>query len=308
MITIKLFNNCEFEALWVTENWSAVTQIKFPVTLVGIGQVHLAYSQSWNQAAGKCLIMKQSRADYCSPKLDLKRLALEFESEWDTELLRREKTCGSSIEAWELTKINHSSITTHQACLYFWNNVLIVQWHEVVNSEWFPILARQGFCKRTTPQRTSIFTLFYALWLCFFWSCMDGLGMKVIYEPISHESVVLCCSLLFCPPFYDNCTNCYFKTPNDYDNCTNFQMIMTMMGVSGKVVARGVIQVQFTLLSSTFLSGTHQSLFQNSWHLVVKLTPVSDDHVRCFQGLNYLENWANTKTNCLWLTCLLVTW
>ena len=77
MITIKLFNNCEFEALWVTENWSAVTQIKFPVTLVGIGQVHLAYSQSWNQAAGKCLIMKQSRADYCSPKLDLKRLALE---------------------------------------------------------------------------------------------------------------------------------------------------------------------------------------------------------------------------------------
>ena len=64
--------------------------------------------------------------------------------------------------------------------------------------------------------------------------------MKVLNEPTSHESVVLCCSLLFCPPFYDNCTNCYFKTANDYDNCTNCQMIMSMMGVSGKVVARGM--------------------------------------------------------------------
>ena len=90
------------------------------------------------------------------------------------------------------------------------------------------------------------------------------------------------------------------QLPDDYDNDWGEW--------EGSCQRRGVIQVQFTLLSSTFLSGTHQSLFQNSWHLVVKLTPVSDDHVRCFQGLNYLENWANTKTNCLWLTCLLVTW
>ena len=79
------------------------------------------------------------------------------------------------------------------------------------------------------------------------------------------SSSILTCwtwSPLSCSPFSANCSNCCFKTPNDYDNCTTCWMTMTIVGVSGKELAPGTVElydrVQFTLWLSTFLSGRRQ--------------------------------------------------
>ena len=100
----------------------------------------------------------------------------------------------------------------------------------------------------------------------------------------SSSSILTCWTWLplFCSPFSANCANCCFKTPNDYDNCTTCWMTMTIVGVSGKELAPGTVElydrVQFTLWLSTFLSGRRQ--LASCGHI--------DARVRSFQGLIYL--------------------
>ena len=88
--------------------------------------------------------------------------------------------------------------------------------------------------------------------------------------------------------FFAKCTNCCFETPNDYENCANCWMTMTIVGISGKELAAGKVElygrVQFTLWLSTFLSGRRQL--------------ASCGHIDA-------SSWmcSRSETNCLWLPC-----